>query len=124
MSDMHKHVAYFAYGWLIATGVMHFVIDVVLQYLRRVRVPSAETTLYYGLNSSFSLGQVALGAFGLWLAWRTPELLREPPAVVISVLAAIGWFITAQFFMAYWQPKITVAVFGILVVAAAVIGRR
>jgi len=31
---MHKHVAYFAYGWLIVTGAMHFVVDVVLQYLR------------------------------------------------------------------------------------------
>ncbi len=120
---MHKHLLYAAYGWLTFTGVMHFLVDVVGQHVRGKRAPSAETTLYYGLHSAFALGQLLFGGLGLWLAWRARDVLREVPVVTLSVIAAVGWFAITVFFMEYWQPKLNVAVFGVLVVAAALASR-
>lgn len=121
---MHRYIAYFAYGWLTFVGTMHFSIDVVAQYLRRVRAPGAETSLYYALNSSFALGQAVLGALGLWLVWRAPEIVREPPVVTISALAAVAWFVIALLFMEYWQPRVSVAVFGAALLASALTAKR
>lgn len=45
-------LVYSAFGWLTFAGTMHFLSDVLLQYLRRKRVPGPETTLYYGLNTA------------------------------------------------------------------------
>lgn len=44
-----------AYGWLILAGLMHFIIDVVSQYLRGARVPGPEITLYFGLWDNFCM---------------------------------------------------------------------
>ena len=46
-----------AYGWLILSGVMLFLVDVVSQHLRGVRTPSVETTYFYGMNTAAALGQ-------------------------------------------------------------------
>lgn len=121
---MNKHVFSLAYGWLAFTGAMHFVIDVVSQHLRGKHVPSTETTLYYGLHSAFALGQFVFGLLGLWLAWRSRDLLNELPVVALSLAAAVGWLAIAVLFMEYWQPKLNTALFGVLVVAAALMGRR
>jgi hypothetical protein len=121
---MHKHIVYAAYGWLTFTGVMHFVIDVVSQHLRGKHVPSTETTLYYGLHSAFALGQFVFGLLGLWLAWRALDMLKERPVVAVSLVAAVGWLAIAVLFMEYWQPKLNAALFGVLVLAAALTGRR
>ena len=116
---MHKYLLYAAYGWLTFAGVMHFAIDVVSQYLRGKRLPSAETTLYYGLNSAFALGQVLLGLLGLWLAFRARDVLGELPAVTLSVVAGLGWLAIAILFMEYWQPRMTAGIFLALLVASA-----
>ncbi|APR82043.1 Hypothetical protein A7982_07392 [Minicystis rosea] len=121
---MHKYLVYAAYGWLTFTGAMHFAIDVVSQHLRGKRVPSAETTLYYGVHSAFAFGQLVFGLLGLWLAWRARDLLSELPVATLSCVAAAGWLAIAVLFMEYWQPKLNAAIFGVLVVAAALTGRR
>ena len=54
---MHRILAYIAFTWLTLAGTLHFAIDVVAQYARGKRVPSPETTLYYGLNTAYALGQ-------------------------------------------------------------------
>ncbi|WP_434379697.1 hypothetical protein [Melittangium boletus] len=120
---MHKILVYAAYGWLTFTGVMHFVVDVVSQHLRGKHVPGPETTLYYGLHSAFALGQFVFGLLGLWLAWRSLDLFKEVPIVAVSLVAAAGWLAIAVFFMTYWEPRFNVAVFGVLLVAAALTGR-
>jgi len=117
---MHKYIVYAAYGWLALTGVLHFVVDVVSQYLRGKREPSVETTLYYGLNSAFSLGQVAFGVLGLFLAWRAMHLLDETPVLILSVLAAFGWLAITFLFMEYWEPKLNVGIFCVLILAACI----
>jgi hypothetical protein len=43
---MHTYILYAAYGWLTWSGTLHFVIDVMSQYLRGKRAASTETTLY------------------------------------------------------------------------------
>jgi len=118
---MHKYIVYAAYGWLTLTGVLHFAIDVVSQYLRGKREPGLETTLYYGLNSAFSLGQVAYGLLGVFLAWRARDLLSETPLLILSIAAALGWLAITFMFMEYWEPKLNVGIFLALVVAAAVV---
>jgi len=121
---MHKYIVYAAYGWLTFTGVMHFAIDVVSQHLRGKHVPSTETTLYYGLHSAFALGQFVFGLLGLWLAWRALDLLGQLPVVAVSLVATAGWLALSVLFMEYWQPRLNTAIFGVLVVAAALTGRR
>jgi hypothetical protein len=121
---MNKYLLYSAYGWLTFTGGMHFVVDVVSQHLRGKHVPGPETTLYYGLHSAFALGQLVFGLFGLWLAWRSREVLNALPVVTLSIAAAVGWLAITFLFMKYWEPKFNTAIFGILVVAAALMARR
>lgn len=115
---MHKNIIYAAYGWLVLTGVLHFVVDVVSQHLRGKRSPSLETTLYYGLNAAFSLGQVVFGLLGLFLAWRAMGLLSEKPVLILALAAGIGWLAMTFLFMAYWEPKVNVAIFCMLILAA------
>lgn len=120
-----QRIALFApYVWLLFTGVMHFSIDVLSQHLRGRRAPSPETTLYYGLHSSFALGQVGFGALALWLASRDRALLSAAPLTVISLALAAGWFAITMRFMEYWEPKFNVAVFAALLVFAAWMARR
>lgn len=114
---MHTYIVYAAYGWLTLTGTLHFIVDVVAQYLRGARTPGPETTLYYGLNSAFSLGQVAFGLLGLFLAWRAMNILNETPVAVLSVVAAFGWLAITFLFMEYWEPKLNVGIFCLLIVA-------
>jgi len=92
----------------------------VSQYVRGVRPPSAETTLYWGLHSSFSLGQVALGTLGLWLASRDADAVRHPVMLAVSIAAATGWLLIAVYFTEYVPPRFNAAVFGLLAVAVAV----
>ena len=115
---MHKYIVYVAYGWLALSGMLHFAIDVVSQYLRGKRAPGLETTLYYGLNSAFALGQVAFGLLGLCVAWRAMYLLSETPALILSVAVALGWLAITFLFMSYWEPKLNAGIFCVLIVAA------
>lgn len=117
---MHKYLVYAAYGWLVFGGTMHFLADVVSQYLRGKRLPGLETTLYYGLNSAFSLGQVAFGLLGLLVAWRAMSLFSETPMLILTVAAAFGWLAITFLFMEYWEPKFVAGIFCALVVAAFV----
>lgn len=109
-----------AYGWVIVTGSMHFIIDVVSQYVRSIRAPSTETTYYYGMNTAFSLGQVVLGLLGLILALKAPPLLGQWPAVTLTIAAAVGWLVISFMFLPYKEPRFVCAIFVLLVIAAAI----
>jgi hypothetical protein len=112
---MHKYIVYAAYGWLALTGVLHFVVDVLSQHLRGKRSPGLETTLYYGLNSAFALGQVAFGLLGLLIAWRAMPLLSQMPMLMLSAAMGLAWLALSVLFMEYWEPKFNAAVFCALV---------
>jgi hypothetical protein len=98
---------------------MHFIIDVASQYLRGKRMANVETTLYYGLNTSFALGQAALGLICLWLAWRAPEILDGRPVMALAFVAAAAWLAITFAFMDYWEPKMSIGIFAVLLIAAA-----
>ena len=115
---MSKYIAYAAFGWLVFTGAAHFVVDVASQYLRGKRAPGPETTLYYGLNSAFALGQVVFGLLLLWLVRRQPAAIAELPVAALCLAAAIGWLAIAFAFMEYWEPKMNSGVFLVLLIAA------
>lgn len=115
-----KYLTYGAYGLLAVGGTLHFIADVVSQKLRGVRAPSPETTLYYGLNTCFSIGQVALGAVGLWLMMNAPELVKSTPMTVITLLAGLSWLAVTFLFIEYREPKAAMAVFVALFIASVV----
>lgn len=118
---MHKYLIHTAYGWLALSGILHFAADVLFQYLRGQRKPGLETSLYYGLNSAFSLGQIVFGLLGLFLAWRGASLITATPVLILSMAAALGWLAIAFLFMDYWEPKLNVGIFCALIAAAFVI---
>jgi len=109
-----------AYGWIIVTGSLHFIIDVVSQYVRGVRAPSTETTYYYGMNTAFAWGEILLGLFGLILALKAPQLLGQWPAIALTIAAAVGWLAISFIFLPYKEPRFVSSVFVLLVIAAAV----
>jgi hypothetical protein len=115
---MTKYITFAAFGWLTLTGTLHFAIDVVSQYLRGKRVPGPETTLYYGLNSAFALGQVLFGLMCLWAAWRHPGLLRDPSVALLAAAGAAAWLALTFTAMDYWEPKLNVGIFAALLTIA------
>jgi len=115
---VHHHLFYAAYGWLALSGVLHFGADVVSQYLRGKREPGLETTLYYGLNTALSLGQLMFGLLGLYVAWKAMHLLAATPALVLALAAGLGWLAIGFVFIEYWQPKLNITIFCVLIVAA------
>ena len=117
---MHTVLAYATYGWLAFSGAIHFLIDVISQHLRGKRAPGPDTTLFYGLHSSFALGQVLYGLLCLWLAWTAPALAAQPQLTVLSLAAGLGWLAIASAFISYWQPKMNVSIFMALILAATV----
>jgi protein-S-isoprenylcysteine O-methyltransferase Ste14 len=116
---MHKILVFVAFGWLTLGGTMHFVIDVLSQYLRAKRVPGPETTLFFGLNTAFALGQILFGVLGLLVARQAPDVLSQWPAITLSIVAALCWLAFTLVFLDYWEPKFAAAVFTVLVIAAA-----
>lgn len=120
---MHTALIYAAYGWLAFSGTVHFAVDVVAQHVRGKRAAGAETTLFYGLHSSFALGQVLFGLVCLWLAWSAPALLARPPVVALSLAAGLAWLAITFAFMGYWEPKVNAGIFIALLVAAAFTAR-
>lgn len=114
---MYKYLIYTAFGWLVFTGVAHFIVDVISQHLRGKRAPSLETSLYYGLNSAYALGQVAFGILGLYVAWRAMPVIKETPAILLCLAIGLGWLAISLLFMDYWEPKFNASVFCILIIA-------
>ncbi len=118
---MHKYLVYSAFGWLTLSGILHFAIDVVSQHLRGKRALCVETTLYYGLNSVFALGQVAFGALALIVVSRAMHIFDAAPALIWSLVVGVGWLAAALLFMSYWEPKANAAIYCALIAAALVV---
>ncbi|WP_242098137.1 hypothetical protein [Sphingomonas sp. CROZ-RG-20F-R02-07] len=116
---MHQVFTYAAYGWLAFSGTVHFTIDVVSQHFRRKRSAGPETTLFYGLHSSFALGQVLFGLLCLWLAWSAPAVLAQAPVTMLSLAGGVAWLAITIAFISFREPKINAAIFILLLLASA-----
>jgi len=117
---MHKYLVYAAFGTLTFFGTLHFLIDVVSQHVRGVREPGPATDLYYGLHSAYALGQAAFGAMGLYLAWRAMPIMHEWPALLIALLAGLGWLAICLLFIEYTQPRFPIILYCGLMLGAVI----
>lgn len=89
---LHSLLLYGAYAWLLLSGSLHFLVDVLSQYLRGKRTPKPATTLYYGLNSSHALSQILFATLALFaLRHGLPALNRGFGLVLSFLAAAAGW---------------------------------
>jgi len=116
---MRRILVHVAFSWLVMAGALHFAIDVVAQFMRGERDAGSAATLYYGLHSTYALGLVLFGAFGLLVARQAPALLNQWPALLLCALAAAGWLGLTFLFFEYRPPKILMGVFAILVLCMA-----
>jgi hypothetical protein len=116
---VHNLLLYGAYCWLLLSGLSHFGIDVVSQYIRGKRAPSPETTLYFGLNSSYAVSQTLFAVLALFAINRRFTEMGRTSGIVLGFVAACAWFALSLMFLEYPQPRITVAVFAILLVGVA-----
>jgi hypothetical protein len=117
---LHRTLTLVAFGWLTIVGTLHFAIDVVSQYLRHVRPPGPETTLYFGLNTAYALGQVLFSILALLVVRQGVDVLGHWPGVTLCLAATLCWLAFGFVFLQYWEPRVMIAVFGVLVIAAAV----
>jgi hypothetical protein len=117
---MHRILVFATFGFLTFSGTMHFIVDVLSQYLRGKRIPSPETTLYYGLNTAYALGQVLFGVLALLVARRAFANVSQLPVMALAFVAALAWLGFGFAFFEYWEPRASAAFFGLLVIAATV----
>ncbi len=92
---MHKTLLLATYWTLLAAGTLHFIADVLSQYFRGLRKPSYETTLYYGLHSAYSLGQVVFAIVALLLTRSGSTFMDSTAGTAISFAAVLGWLAIA-----------------------------
>ena len=119
---LHGLLLYGAYGWLFLSGVLHFAVDVVSQHVRGKRLPGPATTLYYGLNSTYAMGQMLFAALALFAIRHGVAALGQEYGLALGFVAACAWFLLCLRFMEYTQPRVAVAMFGGLLVGVAITG--
>jgi hypothetical protein len=119
---LHSLLLYAAYGWLILSGFLHFVVDVLSQYFRAKRAAGPATTLYYGLNSTYALSQVLFAALALFAIRQGMTSMGKGEGLALGFLAACAWFVLCLLFIEYPQPRLAVVIFGVLLTGVAVTG--
>lgn len=107
---MFKIFAYSTFGWLVLSGILHFAIDVASQYIRGVRTPGTETTLYYGLHTSYAASLLLVGGFGVLMTAYAQPLLKHWPVTALLATAYVIWFAIGFAFIEYREPKIMLGI--------------
>lgn len=113
-----QRLLYLAYGWLFASGLLHYAIDVVSQYLRGVRQPGPLTTLYYGLHTAYSVGQMAFAGLALLVLWSGSDLLSRHVGFGLSIVAVAAWLVVSIVYSEYTPPRVNAAIVLALLVGA------
>ncbi len=116
---MRTKFLYAAYGWLLFSGVVHFTIDVLSQHLRGKRLPGPETTLYYGLNSAYALGQVLVSLLALLMLRSGTSAISHWPGFAIAFSGAALWLVICLLSVEYPQPRVIIGLFAALLTSAA-----
>lgn len=110
--SIHKIFAYLTFGWIVLSGGLHFVIDVISQFIRNTRIPGYETTLYYGLHTSYALCLLLFGLLGLIIAHHTIALLDHWSFILLTALATVAWLVIDYAFIEYQEPGIMISICG------------
>lgn len=113
---MHRRLLYVAYGFLLLSGILHFGVDVVWQYVRGKRTPGPQATLYYGLNTTYALSQILFALLALLALREGIALMSQWPVLTLSLLAAVAWLTIGFVFLEYREPRIVMAIFAALLV--------
>lgn len=111
---MRTKFLYAAYGWLWVSGILHFGLDVISQYVRGKRAPGREATLYYGLNTTYTFGQVLVAILALFAILQGVVATGQWPGLSIGFGAALAW-LTIE----YLQPKGVSCVSAVLLAGAS-----
>ncbi len=119
---LHSLLLSGAYSWLFVSGVLHFAVDVLSQYVRGKRVPGPATTLYYGLHSTYAVSQILFGTLALFAIRHGVTAMGQGSGLALGFLAACAWFILCLRFMEYPQPRAAVTLFAALLLGAALTG--
>ncbi len=88
----------------------------VSQHRRGKRVPSVETTLYYGLHSAYALGQALFALVALLLIRRGVPFVDEWQGWALGFVAAAAWLAICFAFIEYREPRIVLGIFAVLLV--------
>ena len=105
--------------WLLLSGTLQFGIDVVAQYVRGKRPPAPQRPSSYGLNSAYALSQILFAVMALLALSQGLIILGRWPGLSLGFLAASSWMAICVLFLEYWQPRMTVALFVVLLATAA-----
>ncbi len=117
---MHTPLLTAAYGVLLTSGVLHFAGDVAASFLRRTRTPGPETTLYYGLHTAISLGEVLIAITAFLIMRSGSPLMGQPVGLLFGILAVTAWLVICFAFAEHWPPRVwLMVVLGLLLGAAA-----
>lgn len=87
--------------------------------MRGKRVPGPETTLYYGLNSTYALSQFLFAVLALFAIRQDLYALGRWPGIGLGLMAAAAWLGICFRFLEYPQPRATVLLFAALLLGAA-----
>lgn len=117
---LHRLFVFAGFGFLTLGGTLHFVVDVLAQYVRDKRIPGPETTLYFGMNTAYALGQIVVGVLGLLAAHEAPRLFSRWPALALTLGAALSWLTLSFVFIEYREPRMAMGVFASLAIGIAV----
>jgi len=120
---VHRKLLYAGYGYMVFSAVMNYLADVVQPYLRRLRPPSPETTLYYGLHTGFNFGQFIFGLLAILLLQSGSDLLSRRGGQLLALLAIAGWFAISFAYTNFAPPKINLAIVLSLLVTAALLSK-
>ena len=116
---LHSLLVYTAYGWLLVSALLQLGIDVVSQYVRGKRPPGPQTTLYYGLNSTYAVSQVLFAALALLAVHQGMSSMDRWPGISLGFVAACAWFVLLWLFFEYSQPRMALLLFAALLAGAA-----
>jgi hypothetical protein len=114
------HASVLGLRLLLLSGVLHIALTLCPStYVRGKRVPRPATTLYYGLNSAYGIGQILFALLALFAIRNGVSAMGQWSGVSLGLLAACAWFALSVLFLEYPQPRMTVALFAALLLAAA-----
>jgi ribose/xylose/arabinose/galactoside ABC-type transport system permease subunit len=78
-----------------------------------------QRTSNYGLNSAYALSQILFAVMALLALSQGLIILGRWPGLSLGFLAATSCMAICVLFLEYWQPRMTMALFVVLLAAAA-----